>query len=214
MRGSRKGSAPPELVGWIAEEKKAGIELNYRNWTSQLRGVVVDRLFEEQTGQCVYCGRGIKLEMHERYHVEHFRPRSKYPQLDVKYGNIYLSCGPRNVEQGTVKTCGNGKGNWFEEDCHISPENEACTNRFFYGSSGGIRSDGTPEAIKMIEILNLNDQELIRERAELIEEIDEELNASVRADDLFEHYSRTSNASRVSFANVALRYLQGELAAA
>ena len=214
MRGSEKGRAPQELVSWIAREENAGIVLSYRNWPAQLRGDIVGKLYEEQTGQCVYCGRAIVLERHERFHLEHFRPRSRYPELNVNYSNIYLSCGPRKEEGSLRDTCGHKKNDWFEEDCHVEPADKSCSVRFVYRSSGQVVADGTSESAKMIEVLNLNDQELLRERFELIEELDNELNENVSAVVLIETYMQVSNLSRVSFANVAIRYLRAEIAAA
>ena len=211
MRGSRKGRAPQELEDWVHIERTAGIPPRYRNWPAKLRGIVLSQLVGEQTGQCVYCGRGIVLERHERYHVEHFRPQSRFPEHELDFENIFLSCGPRKDDVGVRETCGNRKGDWFEEGCHIQPASIGCCKKFFFGSSGIIQPDASPEALKMIEVLNLNDQELMRERAELIEEVDEELNMGVRSDELLAQYMRVSDGSRVSFANVAIRYLQEEM---
>ena len=66
----------------------------------------------------------------------------------------------------------------------------------------------------MIEVLSLNDKELIRERFELIEELDNELNENIPAEGLMENYMQVINVSRVSFANVAIRYLRAEIAGA
>ncbi len=210
MRGSNKGDAPRELKDWIAEERRAGIELRYGNWPRPVRDRVERCLFAEQTGQCVYCGRSITLGAYQKYHIEHFRPRWHYLKLEVEFGNLFLSCGPSKGDRGPRETCGNGKGNWFNEDCHISPENEECCERFWFGSSGSIVSDGTAESKLMIDVLRLDDVELTRERAELIEEIDNELSADVPMDDLIEHYSGVVESARVSFANVAIRYLKTE----
>ena len=127
----------------------------------------------------------------------------------MEFSNLFLSCGPRG-ETGPRGTCGNAKNDWFEEHCYISPESEECCERFRFGSSGDIVSDGTAESTKMIQVLRLDDVELTRERAELIEEIDYELNADVPIEQLIEHYSVVVDSSRVSFANVAIRYLQTE----
>ena len=208
MRGSNKGDAPRELVNWIAGEQAAGIEPRYGNWPRQVRDQVESFLFAEQTGQCVYCGRSITFGANQQYHIEHFRPRC-YRELEVEFRNLFLSCGPRG-DKGPRGTCGNAKQDWFEEHCHISPESEECCERFSFESSGNIVSDGTPESTKMIRVLRLDDVELTRERAELIEEIDNELNGDVPIEQLIEHYSVVVDSSRVSFANVAIRYLRTE----
>lgn len=208
MRGSNKGDAPRELMDWIAGEQGAGIEPRYGNWPRPVRDQVESFLFTEQTGQCVYCGRSITLGANQEYHIEHFRPR-RYRKLEVEFSNLFLSCGPQG-DKGPRGTCGSAKDDWFEEHCHISPKSEECAERFRFGSSGNIVSDGTAESRKMIQVLRLDDVELTLERAELIEEIDNELNADVPIEELIEHYSVVVDWYRVSFANVAIRYLQTE----
>lgn len=209
MRGSNKGDAPRELMDWIAGEQEVGIEPRYGNWPRPVRDRVESYLFTEQTGQCVYCGRSIILEANQRYHIEHFRPR-RYRKLEVEFSNLFLSCGPRG-DEGPLETCGNGKRDWFDEHCHIYPGSEECCARFLFGSSGKIFSDGTAESAKMIQVLGLDDVELTRERAELIEEIDNELSADVPIEELIEHYSEVVGSRRVSFAHVAIRYLETEV---
>ena len=129
MRGSAKGDEPPELRDWKATQCRNGIEPEYCNLQQSERGVTEKSLFAEQTGQCVYCGRGVLLNRKQHYHIEHFRPRSKYPELQLDHRNLFLSCGP-DSDRGTQNTCGHHKGDWFEEDCHIPPAPEACAERF------------------------------------------------------------------------------------
>ena len=133
-------------------------------------------LYLEQTGQCVYCGRTIELAAHNRRHVEHFRPQSRYPGLELAYANLFLSCGSQQPHGHPQPTCGNKKDNWFDETCHVEPVPEdACQGRFVFASDGRIRGDGTVEADRMIDVINLNHSELIAERSALIAELDSEL---------------------------------------
>ena len=62
MRGSATGDEPPELRDWKAEQRRNGIEPQYRDLQQPEKGATERSLFAEQTGQCVYCGRGISLE--------------------------------------------------------------------------------------------------------------------------------------------------------
>ena len=167
MRGSAKGDEPPELRDWKAEQLRNGIEPEYRNLQQPERGATEKSLFAEQTGQCVYCGRGISLSRKQHYHIEHFKPRAKYSDSQLDYANLFLSCGPEG-DHGARDTCGHHKGDWFEEDCHIPPAPEACAERFRFRSSGRIAGDGSPEADKMIATLNLNHLELVTERQIMI----------------------------------------------
>ena len=208
MRGSAKGAEPPELCSWKLEQCRNGIRPEYGNLQQPERGATVRSLFAEQTGQCVYCGRQISLAVHQRYHIEHFRPQSKYHALELDYTNLFLSCGP-DSEDGTQNTCGNHKGNWFQEDCHIPPAPESCADSFRFGASGRILADDLPEADKMIQVLNLNHPELVIERQEMIEDLDSELNAGIKRELLCQSFlDKDNDGARPSFANVAVKYLE------
>ena len=210
MRGSAKGEEPEALRAWKAGQRAACIEPRYSDLSRYAQKATRQALFIEQTGQCVYCGRGIDLELRNRHHIEHFRPRSGYPHCDIAYGNLYLSCGPEQEHGGVQPTCGNEKKAWFDEDSHVDPApEEACQLRFAFASSGSIQGDGTPETDEMVGVLNLNHRELIAERSALIEHLDEELNQGLNHCELIERFLDVSpNGARVSFANVAVRYLR------
>ena len=208
MRGSAKGREPEELRAWKELQLESRIESEYRALQRPQRDAMLGNLYAEQTGQCVYCGRGISLDRLESYHVEHFRPQEEYPALQLEHSNLFLSCGPA-AEHGPRHTCGRHKDNWFEEDCHIPPAPESCAERFRFRSSGDIVGDDSAEAEKMIEVLNLNHRELATNRQVLIENLDQELNGGVPEDDLLQSYLDTvRHGARPSFANVAIGYLK------
>ena len=208
MRGSAKGDEPPELRDWKSEQLRNGIEPLYRNLQQPERGATQKSLFAEQTGQCVYCGRSISLDRNQHYHIEHFRPRSKYPELQLDHTNLFLSCGPEG-DHGVRNTCGHHKDDWFEEGCHIPPAPEACAERFRYRSSGRIAGDGSPEAGRMIATLNLDHPELVTERQVMIEALDHDLNEGVPPGLLVQDFLDTDpDGARPSFANVAIGYLR------
>lgn len=210
MRGSAKGREPEELRAWKELQLENGIEPEYRALQRLVRGAMLGSLYAEQTGQCVYCGRGISLDRIKTYQVEHFRPRSKYRHLQLEYDNLFLSCKPEG-DDGTGQTCGDHKNNWFEEDCHIPPAPESCVERFRFHSSGDIIGNASAEAEKMIEVLNLNHRELVTERQVLIENLDQDLNEGVPEDDLLQSYlDADRNGARPSFANVASGYLRAQ----
>ena len=207
VRGSAKGREPEELRAWKQVQRENGIEPKYRNLQRSERDAMEGALYMEQTGQCVYCGRRISPGAHRECHVEHFRPRSRYPDLELDHANLFLSCGPEG-EHGSRQTCGDFKKNWFDEERHVPPAPESCAERFRFRSSGHIAGGGAPEAEKMIEVLNLNHSELVTERRTLIESLDEDLNGGVPEDDLLRSYRDTDGSgTRPSFANVAIGYL-------
>lgn len=51
--------------------------------------------------RCALCGQ-VKTELH----VDHVKPRSKYPHLALKLNNLQILC----------RACNLGKGNWDETD--------------------------------------------------------------------------------------------------
>lgn len=210
MRGSVKGKEPEALLAWKAGQQAACIEPQYADLSRDAQQATRQALFVEQTGQCVYCGRGIDLERRNRHHIEHFRPRARYPHRELTYRNLFLSCGPQQGNGGIQPTCGNEKKAWFDENCHIDPApEEACQRRFAFASGGGVQGDGSPEADKMIMVLNLNHRELIAERSALIEELDNEINQGLSHCELIEGFLDVSaRGTRVSFANVAIQYLR------
>ena len=210
MRGSAKGEEPEALRAWKAGQRAACIEPRYDDLSRDAKQATRQALFIEQTGQCVYCGRGIDLELHNTQHIEHFRPQRPYRHCDVAYANLFLSCGPEQEHAGVQPTCGKEKDNWFDENCHVYPApEEACQRRFAFASNGFIQGDGTPEADEMIVVLKLNHRELIAERSALIEHLDNDLNQGLNHDELIEPFLDVSpNGARVSFANVAIQYLR------
>ena len=207
MRGAAKGHELPELCAWKEAQRGAGIEPEYDNLQQPERGATERSLFAEQTGQCVYCGRRISLNDNQRHHIEHFRPRSKYPERQLDYANLFLSCGPQ-AEHGARLTCGAHKAHWFDELCHISPVPDPCADRFRFRSSGHIAGDGSPEADMMIEKLNLNHRELVADRQSIVEALDEELNAGSPPAALRDSFLAVDHhGARPGFAHVAIGYL-------
>ena len=206
MRGSNKGSEPAELRDWKTAQRAAGVRPEYDDLQHPEKGATVDSLFAEQTGQCVYCGRGIS-RARQQHHIEHFRPR-RYRDLELDYTNLFLSCGPED-QRGSRQTCGRHKDDWFDENCHIAPAPEACAERFRFLASGEVVGDDTPEADTMIDVLDLNHPELAAERRDLIDGVESELAKGVTLDDLrlgFLVHNREG--ARPGFANVAIGYLR------
>ena len=209
MRGSAKGEEPEVLRAWKAGQRGACLEPRYDDLSREAREATKKALFFEQTGQCVYCGRGIDLALRNGHHIEHFRPR-RYLHCELTYRNLFLSCGPQQAHGGVQPTCGNEKDDWFDENCHVDPApEEACQRHFAFASGGSIQGDGSPEAEKMVVILNLNHRELIAERSDLIELLDGELNEGVSPCELITDFLGVSSiGARASFANVAVQYLR------
>ena len=59
-------------------------------------------MYREQGSLCVYCEQEIS-ENDSRPHIEHWRPRSRYPEHVLHWRNLYLSCSTKDM-------CGDCKG--------------------------------------------------------------------------------------------------------
>ena len=223
MRGAAKGEEPEDLRAWKAGEAKACLEPRYEALPSDVRRTLKQALLMEQTGQCVYCGRRIRIaptgdEHDEGCHIEHFRPQADYPEREVDYDNLFLSCnGGRSGRDGNAATCGRRKADWFDEGCHVAPiPEQACQQRFVFRNGGRVGGDGTPAADTMIEVLNLNAPGLVHDRSELIEAVDGQMaegddagTVEAMARELISDYAATRpDGTRESFTHVAVRYLQ------
>lgn len=168
MRGSHGKNEPQALTDWLAQENE--------DWQPKypfppdIRIPVADALAGAQRKLCVYCGRKLDLSAPGKsYHIEHFRPRSRYPALEVSLANLFLSCSQQTREGNRSETCGTAKEDWFDESLHVEPDYPACTERFRFLLTGKIVPvcDRDDAAATMIDKLNLNHPELKRDREEI-----------------------------------------------
>lgn len=173
MRGSHEKVIPPEYAAWLA--------LTSPDWEptypfpGDIRRSVVDALNTAQRGLCVYCGRRLHLDRRQ-FHIEHFRPRSSYPGLEVDLDNLFLSCGQEGHVAKPSETCGHAKADQFDETNCIEPDYPSCTHRFRFLLSGEVATtgDGDTPAESMIAMLNLNHPELRKDREDILDHIDRE----------------------------------------
>ena len=133
---------------------------------------LLQALVEEQCNICCYCNRSIEALVcpgETRCHIEHFRPRSGWSDLQLNYDNLHASCG-RDNNLGASRTCGHAKGDWFDEDNIVSPLDIGCLDEFIFHETGSVEGS-TPRGSATIEKLNLNDKLLQEGRKRAIEQI-------------------------------------------
>jgi len=101
-------------------------------------------------------------------HLEHFRPKKCYPNLQLEYDNLLCSC-QLELQKTEPRHCGNAKGSWFDENLTISPLDSMCESRFEYFEDGSMEpSDKNDEGAKQtIAHLALDTEKLnkLREHA-------------------------------------------------
>lgn len=176
MKGSRKLEPPVELHDWLNKENEDW-KPEYPFDDPQVKEAVRAQLYREQRGLCVYCGRKLNMSAPGKtFHLEHFRPQTMYPERAVAHENLFLSCGQHDPEGKPSPTCGNRKGDWFDELNHIYPSYDGCTQRFRFMLDGSVvaATDGDASATEMIKRLNLDHLELVKDRADILSLIDAE----------------------------------------
>ncbi|ABK42534.1 hypothetical protein Mmc1_0005 [Magnetococcus marinus MC-1] len=128
-----------------------------------------------QDGLCAYCQ--VSLDTELGYHIDHIQPKGPNPKQTFVWHNLVLSCiasGSQGAVSGKL-SCGHAKGNQaLPKD--MDPTHPDCESLFTYTLSGKVEPnpDRPPEQVedikKAIELLNLNNKRLVRERAEMLHE--------------------------------------------
>jgi len=188
MKHVKKGSEPTFFTDWKqgeSEDWNPGWGDFDSSRTAKKR--FKEHLMDEQGAICCYCNGRTELV---DSHIEHFRPRSKYPDLVLDYDNLLLSC-QRDGARGTPQHCGMRKDKWFDESLTVSPLDPACESAFEYRAKGGVRG-ATAAGKKTVCRLGLDIKKLriLREAAitAALEEID--VNDTTQVEEQVTTYSR------------------------
>lgn len=109
---------------------------------------------------CVYCERKIEVDSNDG-HIEHIRPRDKFPQYFQDYKNLAVSCNSNN-------SCGNKKAGKYDSK-FINPVEENPEEFLTYDEFTGKiipKDDNKKERVKYTidEVLNLNEYNLCQAR--------------------------------------------------
>ena len=143
----KKVKTPDFFNSWIKDKKEHG---------QRLKEFILEN---EQQNVCCYCEKRITPD-NDHSHLEHIRPRSKFPQFKNDYKNIVVSCQ-------TAKRCGNAKGDQFNE-YFIVPTEENPGEYLTYSPNGKIRAIGdNSKGNETINILKLNAPSLVGARRAL-----------------------------------------------
>lgn len=143
-------------------KKKYYTWTNFKKCNPEGYKLIVDELTKIQDGLCVYC----ESKLGQEYHVEHFRCRAKFPQIDLDWNNLFLSC--QNKQHCGIYKDGAKKNKEYDINLILKPDlEEDNPNKYFtYINNGDItcKSDLTEQqkikAEKTIAVLNLNDKSL------------------------------------------------------
>lgn len=119
------------------------------NWEKFSKTVVkketIVMLEEMYKGCCCYCESKIKSTSYPE--IEHFKPKSKYPELCFDYNNLHYSC----------KRCNIAKGSYYSDDI-ISPSDENPEEYIRYIGELAVSTDNNKRGITMIDVIKLNER--------------------------------------------------------
>ena len=133
MKRITKRAEPRQFTDWKSEDKMTH-RPNWKRLRAPLKTVIHESLMSEQGFICCYCESRIGAD---DSHVEHFRPKEEYRDLQLDYSNLLCSC-LRERSSGEPVHCGHRKGSWFDEEALISPLQEGCDTRFTFTANGEI----------------------------------------------------------------------------
>ncbi|RKI30385.1 TIGR02646 family protein [bacterium 1xD8-6] len=203
MKKIDKGDSPEWFETWKQNCKDTiGREAHYKkdfssedNDGKRRRQRLRNQLIEEQGYICCYCMKRISLDSS---HIEHFWPKTFFPQIDLDYNNMFASCNGDGII-GIDGHCGHKKEDWWEKD--MIPPTEAEIEKIFqYSVDGRIHSvPGRPAANiaqEMITQMGLNSFHLKRNRREAIENsevFDEEEYSDQDIRDFIDYYANKDN---------------------
>lgn len=150
-----KTKEPGVLVKFKAQANEDW-QPTYQTLRGQDKQELQSHLIAEQGHICCYCGERIAQS---DSHIEHFRPQTAYPHLELDYFNLLASC-QNQIKPKEPRHCGMGKGDWFDDRLLVSPLITNCVDFFEYTDRGEISPPRKPEKVaaakKTIEKLGLN----------------------------------------------------------
>ncbi len=160
MRYIRKGDEPESLANLKALANEDWKPTYKDDCRGEVKTQLHNALLQEQGYICCYCGMSITKE---DSHIEHLKPRSRYPELALEYKNLLTSCR-RERERREPQHCGVKKDDWYDELLMISPLDQNCASFFRYLASGEILPTDEPDnqetATTTIETLGLDIEKL------------------------------------------------------
>lgn len=175
MRALRKSPEPEVLVrnkaAWTA-----GYLQSVANGTKPRaywgRPELRDALRLETNDHCAYCDS--KVSQVAQFHIEHYRPRARYPQLVLEWANLTVAC-PR---------CNSEKRDKFSEKLRFVNPFEDVPSEHFVFLGELVFAPASERGQYTIQELGLNDDSLVAARRRRLKEISRLMSAWYKADPL------------------------------
>jgi uncharacterized protein (TIGR02646 family) len=166
----KKSEEPEAFSAWKALQNEDW-QPSWGNFQKPEKDTVQEALLKEQGYICCYCER--RIDERKNSHIEHLKPRTLYPDLQLEYANLLASCqGESETPPPIPVHCGHQKRDWYEENLMVSPLDLNCAEFFRYSGAGEILPIDDPDRQAMaettIEYLGLNIAKLQAMRGEAI----------------------------------------------
>jgi uncharacterized protein (TIGR02646 family) len=205
-----KGQAPK---AWI--EKRTTPGFTGFESTEELKTALLD----EQGHICAYCMRRIPTSdpnMDAQSRVEHIKPRSKYPDLQLDYNNLVICCPGNIVNQ---PHCDHSKGDeLISFDLFSSQLEDSITYSKFDGT---IQSGNETWDKELNDVLNLNHPMLKANRKQMLDGVITTLNIKKDKSTGWPHkamqtelnrwQNRDKTGKRLAFAGIVIAFLKKRL---
>jgi hypothetical protein len=128
-----------------------------------------DALRKSTSGKCMYCES--KVEHISYAHVEHIKPKKKFPELEFEWDNLGFSCQVFNTNKGTQ---------YDESTPFINPYNENPQEHIVFLGFFIFAKQGSERGEYTIKEIGLNRPYLVDRRKDKIEEINKMIKFACR----------------------------------
>ena len=148
-------------------------DYNEDNIKFELKTYIVENEQKINEGSlCVYCEREINVKNNDG-HIEHIKPKDKFPQLFQEYNNLSISCNSKS-------TCGHAKQNEYDSRL-INPIEDNPEDFLVYDDLTGkimAKDISVKNRVEYTvnEVLNLNEYNLCKARKLVIKTLDDASN--------------------------------------
>ncbi len=174
---------------------------------SSFKGHLSSQILNEQHGLCGYTEL-IPSDYGLGTHLEHIKPKSKYPLETFSYKNLIVSSlshtDSQRADLNKNKNFGGQyKNNEYDENSFLSCTRSDIANFFTYLNDGYIQPNRnlsdleTKQALYTIDTLNLNAIFLVNRRRQVIQNINDEiydsLNQPALAKEIINYYTTPQN---------------------
>jgi len=172
MKYIQKGKVPNCLTTY----KKLS-DASFKELDSDCKQEIRQSLLKEQGYICAYCMRLISEDWNEKLNkykaeIEHFKSQYRHSKLILNYKNMLAVCNGNADESSHEQICDKAKSGFDKtHDLFVNPLNVNREQQIYFLNDGEIVSDDERINYDLNTILNLNEQNLKKDRAKLYRQI-------------------------------------------